>query len=122
MSRLSIVISEIYNKYLPLASKNGIELNLDFPDSTQEIEDSAAIKQALDQHLNSAIGRAERGHINISVGKNAIKITDSGTILSKPICRLLSNSHIQVKSRVGFGTTATIFLKSDLAVAKPPKN
>lgn len=110
MQRLSIVISEVYNKYLPFTSKNGIQLNLDFPDSTQEVEDSTAIKETLEQHLESAINRTNSGHINIAVGKDAIKITDSGTILSKPICRLLSNGRIEVKSRVGFGTTATIFL------------
>lgn len=110
MQRLSIIISEIYNKYLPLTSQNGIELNLDFPDSTQEVEDPTTIKEVLDQHLDSALQRTKSGHINISVGKDAIKITDSGTILSKTLCHLLSNNRVEVKSRVGFGTTATIFL------------
>lgn len=110
MQRLSIVISEIYNKYLPLANQHGIQLNLDFPDSTLEINDSEAVKQALDNHLGSTLKRAEHGHITISVGKDAIKITDSGTILSKTICQLLSKGHLTVKSRVGFGTTATISL------------
>lgn len=108
MYRLSLIINEIYNKYLPLASQAGITLNLDFPDPTQKIKNPEKIKAALDTHLDSAVKRSYKGEITISVHKGKIVIRDSGTILSKPACAMLSGEHITVKSRVGFGTSVTI--------------
>lgn len=112
MYRLSLIISEIYNKFLPLAEKGKIQLSLDFPDTTQEISNPAVIKADLEQHLNSALSRSKNrgGQITVTVRKNQITVTDTGTILSKPICALMSNSRVQVKSRLGFGTTVTIGL------------
>lgn len=110
MYRLSLIISEIYNKYLPLAEKGSIALNLDFSDTTQTIDDPEAIKIDLEKHLSSALSRSDRGEISISVEQGAIVIADSGTILSKPICALLSKGRVDVTSRVGFGTTIRISL------------
>lgn len=118
MYRLSLIISEIYNKFLPLAEKSRVQLSLDFPDTTQEIDDPETIKNDLEQHLNSVLDRTKNGKITIAVRKNQISITDTGTILSKPICALMSNSRVQVKSRVGFGTTAVIKLNSTTKNAK----
>lgn len=112
MHRLSLIISEIYNKFLPLAENSKVQLSLDFPDTTQEVSDPEALKADLEQHLGSALSRSKGGKVTVAVRKNQITITDSGTILSKPICNLMSNSRIQVKSRVGFGTTVTINLAS----------
>lgn len=110
MYRLSLIISEIYNKYLPLAEKGSVALNLDFSDTTKTVDDPEAIKADLEKHLSSALSRSDRGEINITVGENAIVITDSGTILSKPICALLSKGRVSITSRVGFGTTVRISL------------
>jgi len=109
MYRLSLIISEIYNKYLPLAEKEGIILNLDFSDTTKEIPDSDRVKKFLDEHLESTLKRSDHGEVTISVDKEAITITDSATTLSPSACALLSNRYIDVKSRVGFGTTVRIF-------------
>ncbi len=111
MYRLSLIISEIYNKYLPLAEKDGIILNLDFSDTTKEISDPDRIKQFLDEHLSSTLQRSDKGEVTISVDKNAITITDSATTLSRAACALLSNKYIDVSSRVGFGTTVKIFFQ-----------
>lgn len=111
MYRLSLIISEIYNKYLPLAEKDGIILNLDFSDTTKEISDPDRVKQYLDDNLNSALKRSDKGEVTIGVSKDAITITDSATTLSRAACALLSNRFIDVSSRVGFGTTVKIFLK-----------
>lgn len=124
MYRLSIIISEIYNKYLPLAEKNGIRLNLDFADTTQEISDPEEIAKELDEHLSSALKRTDRGEIKISVDRQKITITDTGTTLSKPICSLLSKGLVTVKSRVGFGTSVILDLskiksKPEKAIDKP---
>jgi len=110
MYRLSLIISEIYNKYLPLAEKSSITLNLNFSDTTKTIDDPEAIKADLEKHLNSALSRSDHGEISISVEQDAIVITDSDTILSKPICALLSKGRVNVTSRVGFGTTIRISL------------
>lgn len=110
MYRLSLIIGEIYNKYLPLAEKDGVRLNLDFSDTTQEIADPERIKQDLDTHLQSALQRTTKDEISIAVTGREIVITDAGTTLSKPACALLSNRFVTVKSRVGFGTTITIAL------------
>lgn len=119
MYRLSLIISEIYNKYLPLAEKDGIVLNLDFTDTTKEISDPERIKQFLDEHLESTLKRSDRGEVTISVDKEAIMITDTATTLSHAACALLSNRFIDVTSRVGFGTTVRIFLKPRELPAEP---
>lgn len=119
MYRLSLVIIEIYNKYLPLAEKGNIRLNLDFSDTTKTVDEPEAIKADLEKHLSSALSRSDRGEISISVEQDAIVVTDSGTILSKPICALLSKGRVSVTSRVGFGTTARISLLPPPPEEKP---
>ena len=108
MYRLSLIISEVYHKYLPLAEKGGVALNLDFSDGTQTVADPDQLKATIDQHLESAINRSDRGEISIALEKDAIVIKDSGTILSRPACTLLSGEHVDVRSRVGFGTVVRI--------------
>lgn len=120
MYRLSLIISEIYNKYLPLAEKDGIVLNLDFSDTTKEIADPERVKKFLDEHLGSTLKRSDKGEVTIGVDKNAITVTDSATTLSHAACALLSNRYIDVTSRVGFGTTVKIFFKPrELAPTTP---
>ena len=119
MYRLSLIISEVYNKYLPLAEKGGISLNLDFSDTTKTVANPITIKEELDKHLSSALSRSERGEIGISVEQDAIVITDSGTIISKPICTLLSKGRVSVSSRVGFGTTVRISLQPSEPALEP---
>lgn len=119
MYRLSLIISEIYNKYLPLAEKDGIVLNLDFSDTTKEVPDPDRIKQYLDEHLSSALQRSDKGEITIAVNHEAITITDTATTLSATACALLSNRYIDVVSRVGFGTTVHIFLQPRDLPAQP---
>ena len=111
MYRLSLIISEIYNKYLPLDEKDCIILNLDFSDTTREISDPDRVKRFLDDHLNSTLQRSDKGEVTIGVDKTAITITDSATTLSRAACGLLSNRYIDVSSRVGFGTTVKIFFQ-----------
>ncbi len=119
MYRLSLIISEIYNKYLPLAEQDGIILNLDFSDTTKQISDPDRVKQDLESHLSSALKRSDAGEVSISVDKTAISITDTGTTLSPSACALLSNRYIDVSSRVGFGTTVKIFLQPRELPATP---
>ena len=112
MYRLSFVVNEIYNKYLPLAEKAGISLNLDFPDTTMKVDEPSKIKDDLDKHVGSAMGRAIKGEVSINVFSDRIVVKDTGTVLSKPMAEMLKlGERIEVKSRVGFGTTVTIFLK-----------
>lgn len=108
MYRLSLVINEIYNKYLPLAEKAGITFNLDFPDPTAKVLEPETIKNKLDKHVESALGRTVKGEIAINVHRDKIVITDTGTVLSKPMIAMLTSEKVTVKSRVGFGTTVTI--------------
>ena len=108
MYRLSIIINEIYLKYLPLAKNAGITLNLDFPDTTITVENGEKIKNEVERTLRSAVKKSFKGEITIAVNKGKITITDTGTVLSAPLIKLLSNDHIEIKSRVGFGTVVTI--------------
>lgn len=116
MYRLSLIISEIYNKFLPLTEKGGVSLNLDFSDTTKEVSNPEEIRQALEQALDSAFQRTDRGDISITVNNSEIVITDQGTILSKTVCTLLSHGRVRVKSRVGFGTDVHIALGTDAPV------
>ena len=108
MYRLSFVIHEIYNKYLPLAEKAGISLNLDFPDPTLKTKEPSKVKAKLDKHVESALKRTISGEISINVYRGKIIVKDTGTVLSKPMIALIESEHVHVKSRVGFGTTVTI--------------
>ena len=108
MYRLSIIIDEIYLKYLPLAEKMGITLNLDFPDPTVKVDKADNVRKELDRSVKSALGRTIKGEIKIEVKKGKITVTDGGTTLSKEACAMLSGEHVTVKSKVGFGTTAVI--------------
>ena len=108
MYRLSLVINEIYNKYLPLAERAGISLNLDFPDPTVKVKEPEKVKAHLDKHIDSALKRTIKGEISINVSRGKIILKDTGTVLSQPMIALLTSEHVSVKSRVGFGTTVTI--------------
>ena len=108
MYRLSIIINKIYLKYLPLASKAGLTLNLDFPDTTLTVEDGEKIKKDVEKTVSSAVSKSIKGEITIAVSKGKVVITDTGTVLSKTMIKMLTNDHIDIKSRVGFGTVVTI--------------
>lgn len=110
MYRLSLIINEVYLKYLPLAEKVGITLNLDFPDTTTEIEKekSERVKLSIDKSLRSAIKTSLKGEIKIEVLKNKIVISDSGTVLSEAARKVLEAMNLEVKTKIGFGTTVTI--------------
>jgi len=111
MYRLSLIISEVYNKFLPLAEKNGIELNMDFIDRDIVAEELTGIRDDVEKAISEAIGRSAQGEITIQVNQNEIIISDTGTTLSRPVCALLSGKYVNVSSRVGFGTKVRISLK-----------
>lgn len=110
MYRISLIISEVYQKYLPLAEQNRIQLNLDLGESTAETDNPKEIQQELEKHLDSALQRSNQGEITVSIKGSEIMITDTGTTLSHPVCALLSKGRVTVKSRVGFGTSVIIDL------------
>ena len=110
MSRISIIISEIYTKYLPLAEKASIQLNLDITNPNQEVPNPESIKIELEEHLKSALKRTPSGEIKIKAHKGQIIFQDSGTTLSPTACALLTRGRVKAKSRVGFGTTISIDL------------
>ena len=109
MERISETISKIYEKYLPIVKKVGATLDVDFPDTTITIREKERVERDLDKTMQSAVKRAKTsGRIVITVRPGKVIIKDNGTVLSKTTCDLLSTEHINVKSRVGFGTTVTI--------------
>lgn len=110
MHRISIIINEIYQKFLPIAERSGITINLSCPDPSIEVEDPDQLRADLEESLNSALSRTSAHEIQISVDRYAITITDPETILSKTACALLSRSFLTIDSRVGFGTTISIAL------------
>ena len=109
MERVSEIINKIYLKYLPIVKKLGITLDIDFPDTTLTIREKERVERDIDKTVRSAVSRTKNnGRIVIIVRPGKIIVTDNGTILSKTTCELLSTEHVEVKSRVGFGTTVTI--------------
>ena len=111
MYRLSLIISEVYNKFLPLAEQNGIRLNLDLVDTDVVAEELVGIRNDVEKAVSEAIGRSAQGEIAIQVNRQEIIISDTGTTLSRPVCAMLSGKHVQVSSRVGFGTKVRISLE-----------
>lgn len=109
MERISETINKIYQKYLPIVKKIGVTLDVDFPDTTLTISERERVERDLDKTMRSAVSRSKsKGKIVITVRPGRIIIADNGTTLSKTTCDLLTTEHIEVKSRVGFGTTVTI--------------
>ena len=109
MERISETISKIYEKYLPIVKKVGATLDVDFPDTTLTIREKERIERDIDKTVRSAVNRTKsNGRIVITVRPGKVIVTDNGTILSKTTCELLTTEHVEVKSRVGFGTTVTI--------------
>lgn len=113
MQRLSKTIGELYRKYLPLAEKMQIQLNLDLQgqDFEFELEDINKIQSRAEKALGSALKRSPQGKVTISITDNKLIIKDTGKTLSKNVCKLLSNDQTKLSSRVGFGTTIQINLK-----------
>ncbi len=113
MNRLATILSEAYNKYLPLAEKSNIYFNLDFTNITTSADDPEQVKKDLDEQLQNAFKHSKaHSEIKVTVRGQKIIISDPNTVLSKAACALLSNPRIQVQSRVGFGTKITILLKT----------
>lgn len=108
MHRLSLIISTLYHQYLPLAQAANITLNIDLPDPTKSTAHPERVKQQLELHLRSAIKRSAKGSITISIQRHQLSIHDTGSVLSKQACAILSGPYVSVKSRVGFGTLVTI--------------
>ncbi len=111
MYRISLIIGEVYQKYLRLAEQNRVQLNLDLGENNEQVDNPKEIQQELEKHLDSALQRSAQGEITVSIKNHQIIITDSGTVLSGPICALLSKGRVTVKSRVGFGTSVRINLE-----------
>lgn len=114
MNKFSQTIHNLYNKILPIAEQSGVELDLDYSDpATIEFDvetDDPELKAELEKELKNAITRTNSGSIKLKVANGAISITDTGTILSRPLCESLSHGRVSVKSRVGFGTNINISL------------
>ena len=118
MDRIADTINKIYQKYLPIVKKLGITLDIDFPDTTLTIRERERIERDLDKTMKSAVDRTRHGRILITVRPGVIIVRDDGTILSRAACKLLSHEHVEVKSRVGFGTTVTIRSASEKSSTK----
>lgn len=113
--RLSVILSEIYNEFLPKANAAKIQLDLDLGEHESEIEDAEIIRTEINRFLETAAHRSAGGTIKISAGPGKrIAIQDSGTTLSPTACALLSRGRVNAKSRVGFGTTVEIDLHKKL--------
>lgn len=124
MHRISLIINEIYHKFLPIAERSGITINLSCPDPLIQIDNPEQLKADLEQSLNDVLNRTNASEIQISVDRKAIIISDPETILSHTACALLSRNFLKIDSRVGFGTTITIALQRPqenlTETSKPP--
>ena len=119
MHRISLIISEIYHKFLPIAERSGITINLSCPDPSIQVENPEQLVADLERSLNETLSRTSASEIQISVDRHAITITDPETTLSRTACALLSRNFLTVDSRVGFGTTISIALERP---AEPVEN
>lgn len=116
MKRLSILISDIYNKYLPLSNDRHIELNLGVIDSDSEVVDVEEVQAHLDEQLQNLLKKSRNhGAISLGIENGNIVIHDNETVLSPLVCAGLSCGRVEVKSRVGFGTTIHISAKEQQA-------
>lgn len=124
MTRVTDIIGKVYNKYLPIIKQCQTEININICDYHLNSDQNPELLQAeidkcLAAFLNANPHSSDK--ITITAKNHQIIITDSGTILSRPACAFLSKKHVQVKSRVGFGTTITINLADQDKTSKPAK-
>lgn len=108
MYRLSVIIEEVFRKYLPLAEKRKVALNLDFPDVTKRIERPSRVRGPLDALVGAALRRAKKS-VSIVVEKSGVRIVDDGEALTPAeLAEIREPDHIAAKSRVGFGTEVLV--------------
>ena len=108
MYRLSVIIEEVFRKYLKEAEKRRVMLNLDFPDVTKRVDRPSRVRGPLDRLVGEALARAKR-NVSIVVRKDGILVTDDGRVLTPAeLAELREPDHIAAKSRVGFGTEVLI--------------
>ncbi len=113
MKRLSVMISDIYNKYLPFSKSQRIAFDLNVSEFDGDIVDIDEIESHLDEQLQNLLKESrEHGAISLGIENGYIVIRDSETILSPLVCQALSKGRVEVKSRVGFGTTIYISTES----------
>lgn len=114
MNKFLQTIHNLYNKVLPIAQNSGVELDLDYSEPAElEIKveaDDPKLQAELEEELKNAITRTDSGRVKLKVSDGVITISDTGTILSRPLCESLSHGRVKVKSRVGFGTSISIDL------------
>lgn len=113
MKRLSLLINDVYNKYLPLSEKQHVSLDLNITDFDDEVDDVEEIQAHLDDQLQNLLKKPRKnGAISLGIQHGYIVIRDSETALSPLVCAALSHGRVEIKSRVGFGTTVYISVKS----------
>ncbi|MBQ6321076.1 hypothetical protein IJI17_02555 [Candidatus Saccharibacteria bacterium] len=109
MYRLSTIIEEVFRKYLPVAERRKIILNLDFPDVTKRVDRPSRVRGPLNKAVGEAVARAKR-NVSIMVGRDNVRVMDDGRALTPDeLAELSEPEHIEVKSRVGFGTEVLIW-------------
>lgn len=116
--KLATLAQELYQKYLPLAEQLQIRLDFDLSDPHTTTSDATELTQHLSQYLNSALDRSAKGNISLTLTNGKIIIRDDGTVLSKTAKDLIERDNVQVKSRLGFGTTIAIDLASKSSTKK----
>lgn len=125
MNKFVQTIHNLYNKVLPIAQNSGVELNLDYSDPASldiDVEtDDPELKAELEEELKNAITRTNSGSVKLRVSNGVVTISDTGTVLSRPLCESLSHGRVKVKSRVGFGTSIDISLAKTENPEEPKK-
>ena len=85
MKRLSVMISDIYNKYLPFSKSQRIAFDLNVSEFDGDIVDIDEIESHLDEQLQNLLKESrEHGAISLGIENGYIVIRDSETILSRP--------------------------------------
>ncbi|MBQ3348292.1 hypothetical protein IJG90_02120 [Candidatus Saccharibacteria bacterium] len=105
MEYISEIISQFYQKYLPITQKLHLSLELDFPDTTLTTGSPAQLSRTLDRAMRTMITQSHPGdQIRLAISPRTITLTNNNTILPPSACQNLASTNIRIKSRVGFGT------------------
>lgn len=92
-----------------MAERRKIILNLDFPDVTKRVDRPSRVRGPLNKAVGEAVARAKR-NVSITVGRDSVRVMDDGRALTPDeLAELSEPEHIEVKSRVGFGTEVLIW-------------
>ncbi|MBR3323318.1 hypothetical protein IKG16_00295 [Candidatus Saccharibacteria bacterium] len=113
----STVISKIYQKYAPKMAKIGVHLDIDIPDPTVKIAKPSQITKITEAYLDYCEKHPEKANITLVINRGKYYIKDDTRLVKTDeramfeTLALTSHIEVNIRARLGFGTTISVPLE-----------